>query len=135
MVASCSINVWKAGHLAVRIVDILDILSLVGEPDCMINDVASEQCKSGIRSNALNRSIHALFETDRGIASVVSILASRVSIISWCISCGVRPTTNRFCAVVACSGFVEWVNVNIGEMNDLDWSLTADSWTAGGRFG
>jgi hypothetical protein len=100
----------------------------------VINDVPGEKCESGVGSNTLNRGIHALFETDWSVTIRVSIRPSWIVVVSGRIGCGIWPTADWLGAVITSASLVEWIHMDITEMNYLDWCLSADDWTRGGRL-
>src|ERR1700693_1243512 len=134
MIPHNAVNWGKAGHSRIGVVDVLDILSLVRQPNRVVHNVSSEECKRGIRSNLLYRGIHAILQADWSIAFRVAVWSSWIFVVTGRFSRSVWSAANWFCTVIAGSSLIERINVNVAEMHHLDWKLSAHDWPTGWRL-
>lgn len=65
---------------------------------------------------------------------MVAIRARRIRSISGSICAGIRAAANVLCAVIATSGLVREIDVNVAVMHDFNRSLATDSGSASRWF-
>lgn len=101
----------------------------------MVNDITSEDAKGSIGNHVGNGLVHALFQADGRIALVVAVGAGRVLGVARRIVLGVGSAADGLGALRVGSRHVSLVDVNVGEVHDLQRSLAARRRSAASRLG
>ena len=126
---------YGAGGAGVHAVDVFGIVGLAGEPDSVVDDVTREDAKGRVGHERLDGVEHALLQHRGGIAVMVAVGAGRGVVVTGRVGLGVGAAAYGFRAVCVGALRIERVNVRVGEVDDLDWCLTAGGRTAvKGRF-
>jgi hypothetical protein len=63
--------------------------------------------------------------------SAAYIFSGRITVVSWCIGSRVWSTTNVLRTIITCTNLITQINMNIRDMNDLDWGFSTGNWTNG----
>ena len=101
----------------------------------MIDDVSSEDGEGSIRGNAVDGGKHAILEAHWRITGRIAIWTCGVIVIAWSIGRSVWSAADGLRAIIACTRFIELINVNVAEMDELQGWFTTDGRSLGSRFG
>lgn len=99
------------------------------KPNSSLNNITSEDRESSIRNQALNRSIHTLLKRQRRITIMIPILPSRIIRHTGLIISRIRPAANILRAIIAGTSLITQINMDIRDVDDLNWRFSTRRWT------
>ena len=126
MVADNTIDKTEGVHMVVIcIVEIIRHFSVGNKPHSAFYNISSEDCECSVRNQGLNRSVHALFESNGGITVRFTIHSSRIISNAHSLRFIIGTTTDILRAIITRPRNIEQIHMYIADVDHLDWGFAA----------
>ena len=113
----------EAGHARVRVVDVQRVLCLRCIPHGVVDYVAREERECIARRDFFDGGVHALFQADGGVASMIAIGTGGRVVVSGGVAGLVRAAAYGLSAIGVCSCLIGLVDVDVTELEHLERRL------------